>query len=459
MNVAINQIISMTNIEKKFDVMILGLGKTGISCARFFSGGDKTIAMADSRINPPGLETVKTMFPDIPVYLGAFDPKVLCSAGELVVSPGLSPAEPAIDMARQAGVRIIGDIEIFCQQTTRPIVAVTGSNGKSTVASLVYRMIERSGKQVRLGGNIGTPALDLLNHAEPDFYVLELSSFQLETTSSLNAAVAVVLNVTEDHMDRYVDLKEYAEAKLRIYEGTGTMVVNLDDDISASLSRSNRTVICYTTREPGIDQFGVREINGVRYIAAGEDVVCAIADLPIHGIHNISNTLAALALGTAIGLPLDSMSAALRDFQGLPHRCQWVARVKEVDWFNDSKATNVGACCAAIEGLAGSDNLILIAGGEGKGADFSRLAEAAAGRVREAILIGRDANRLGGFLQDVCRVCFATDMDSAVRLAFEKSVPGDAVLLSPACASLDMFVDYQQRGNEFVGAIARICRE
>lgn len=459
MNVAVDQILCMKDIEKKFDVMILGLGKTGISCARFFSSGDKNIALADSRLEPPGLETARTLFPDIPIYLGAFDAEVLCSARELIVSPGLSPAEPAIDSARRAGIGIIGDIEVFCQQATRPIIAVTGSNGKSTVASLVYSMIERSGKQARLGGNIGVPALDLLNEAEPDFYVLELSSFQLETTRSLNAAAAVVLNVTEDHMDRYADLDEYAEAKLRIYRGTGAMVVNLDDDIVASVDRSNRNVICYTAGEPGISELGIREIDGRRYIAMGEKTVCAADELPLHGNHNLSNMLAALALGTAIGLPVDSMLAALRDFHGLPHRCQWVTRIKEVDWFNDSKATNVGACCAAIEGLAGSDNLILIAGGEGKGADFSRLAEVSPGRVKQAILIGRDANRLAAVLQDVCNVCFAVDLDTAVRLAFDTSVPGDVVLLSPACASLDMFTDYQHRGNEFVGAIARICRE
>jgi len=459
MNVAVNQILQMTNTDKRFDLMILGMGMTGLSCAEFFHGSGKSMAIADSRYSPPGLETARTLYPDIQLYLGPFDPEILCSAKEIIISPGLSLSEPAISIARQAGVQVIGDIEIFCQKATRPIIAVTGSNGKSTVASLIYRMIEASGKQVKLGGNIGTPALGLLDKPEPDYYVLELSSFQLETTTSLNAAAAVVLNVTEDHMDRYAGLKEYAEAKLRIYNGTGTMVVNLDEEVVTSISINNRNVIYYTTGHPGNNEFGLLDINGNRYITFGDKAVCPVTDLPIHGIHNISNVLAALALGSAIGLHTDCMLEAVRNFQGLPHRCQWVARIKGADWYNDSKATNVGASCAAIEGLGGENNLILIAGGEGKGADFSRLAKVSSGRVREVILLGRDANRMAAVMQEVCKVSFAIDMESAVRLAFERSLTGDIVLLAPACSSLDMFRDYQHRGDEFVSAVARVSQE
>ena len=458
MSVAVDHILRMTNIEKKYDVMILGLGKTGVSCAEFFHGQNKLVAIADSRLEPPGLESVCTQFPDIPLYLGPFDPDILCTAAELVVSPGLSIAEPAIDKASQAGVKVTGDIEIFCRHAASPIVAVTGSNGKSTVASLIYRMLKAAGKQVLLGGNIGTPALQLLREPAPDYYVLELSSFQLETTTSLNAVAAVVLNVSEDHMDRYANLREYAAAKLKIYNGTGAMIVNLDDEIAASISGNNRPVIRYSTGEPAAGEFGVRDVDGNSYIACGEKIICPVADLPLHGVHNISNALAALALGSAVGVPIDAMLSALRAFEGLPHRCQWVTRVNGVDWINDSKGTNVGASCAAIEGLAADRNLILIAGGDGKGADFTRLAEISAGRVREAILIGRDANRLAGVLEGVTTVNFATDMNAAVRLAFERSIPGDIVLLSPACASQDMYTDYQHRGNEFIDAIDRTCR-
>ena len=459
MNLALDKFTSMKDVEKKFDMVILGLGKTGISCARFFSGRNQVLALMDSRMHPPGLETAKKNFPGIPIYLGSFDQNILNSARELIVSPGIAVTDPAISMASRAGVSVAGDIEIFCRHVTRPIVAVTGSNGKSTVATLIHRMIEASGRTAKLGGNIGTPALDLLQGPEPEFYVLELSSFQLETTSSLDAAAAVVLNISEDHMDRYANLQEYAIAKFRIYDGTGTLVINLDDRMVAAFSRKSRKNICFTATEPGKNSFGIRELHGDKVIAYGDTVICPIKDIPLQGRHNISNILAALALGTAIGLPMQGMLAGMRDFQGLPHRCQWLKRINDVDWYNDSKGTNVGASCAAIEGLAGDNNLILIAGGDGKGADFSPLSAAAAGRVRAAILIGRDAQRLADVLHAVTAVYFALDMYAAVRLAHEQSRPQDIVLLSPACASLDMFTDYQHRGAVFAEAVARIERE
>ena len=444
----------MTDAEKKFDMVILGLGKTGLSCARFFSGHN--LALMDSRLHPPGLETAKQSFPDVPVYLGPFDQNILNSARELIVSPGIAVTEPAISLARHAGVAVAGDIEIFCRHVTRPIVAVTGSNGKSTVASLIHMMIEASGRTSKLGGNIGIPALDLLEGPEPDFYVLELSSFQLETTSSLDATAAVVLNISEDHMDRYSNLQEYAIAKFRIYDGTGTLVINLDDKMVAAYSRKNRKCICYSGAEPDGNAFGVHELHGEKHIVYGDTVICPVRDIPIQGRHNIANTLAALALGTAIGLPMQDMLAGLRNFRGLPHRCQWLRNINGVDWYNDSKGTNVGASCAAIEGLAGNNNVILIAGGDGKGADFSPLATVVAGRVRAAILIGRDAQQLAEVLRGVTTVYFAVNMNAAVELAHEQSRPQDIVLLSPACASLDMFNDYQHRGAVFAEAVARI---
>ncbi|MBF8268343.1 MAG: UDP-N-acetylmuramoylalanine/D-glutamate ligase [Gammaproteobacteria bacterium] len=456
MSLAINHFTRMTNVEKKFDLVILGLGKTGISCARFFSGRNMALALMDSRMQPPGLEMAKNSFPEIPVYLGQFDQNVLLSARELIVSPGIPISDPAISLATSAGVAVAGDIEIFCRHATSPIVAVTGSNGKSTVASLIHKMIEASGRSAKLGGNIGTPALDLLQGPEPEFYVLELSSFQLETTSSLDAAAAVVLNISEDHMDRYANLQEYAIAKFRIYDGSGTLVINLDDKMVGTYFRKNRKSICFTAMEPDKNTYGVRKLAGQEVIAWGDDVICPVKDIPIQGRHNIANTLAALSLGTAIGLPMPGMLAGLRDFVGLPHRCQWLQRINGVDWYNDSKGTNVGASCAAIEGLAGDNNLILIAGGDGKGADFAPLASAVVGRVRAAILIGRDAQRLAAVLGKVTAVYFALDMDAAVRLAHEQSRPQDIVLLSPACASLDMFSDYQHRGAVFAQAVARI---
>jgi len=437
-------------------MVILGLGKTGMSCARFFAERGVSMALMDSRLHPPGLDAVKNLYAEVPLYLGGFDWEVLASAREIIVSPGISIKEPAIKRALQAGVAVMGDIEIFCRHARRPIVGVTGSNGKSTVASLIHQMIQASGRTSMLGGNYGTPALDLLLDPEPEFYVLELSSFQLETTSSLNAAAAVVLNLSEDHMDRYTNLQEYATAKFRIYDGSGTMVINLDDKMVAAFSQENRQGIYFTIGVPGQHTYGIRESLGKQVIAYGDNEICPVEYVPIHGRHNLANTLAALSLGTAIGLSTPGMLAGLRAFQGLPHRCQWLRRVNGVDWYNDSKGTNVGASCAAIEGLAGSNNMILIAGGDGKGADFTPLATTAAGRVRSAILIGRDAVRLAEVLRGVTNVCFALDMDAAVRLAHQQSRPDDIVLLSPACASLDMFTDYTERGAEFAAALARV---
>ena len=456
MSLAPDKFLRTKPVEKKYDIVILGLGKTGMSCARFFTERGVSMALMDSRLHPPGLDAVKTSYADVPLYLGGFDWEVLASAREIIVSPGISIKEPAINRAHQAGVTVVGDIEIFCRHARRPIVGVTGSNGKSTVASLVHQMIQASGRTSMLGGNIGTPALDLLPGPEPEFYVLELSSFQLETTSSLNAAAAVVLNISEDHMDRYANLQEYATTKFRIYNGSGTMVINLDDKMGAAFSQENRQNIYFTVGVPGQRTYGIREYQGKQVIAYGDNDVCPVEYIPIHGRHNIANTLAALSLGTAIGLPTPGMLAGLRAFQGLPHRCQWLRRVDDVDWYNDSKGTNVGASCAAIQGLAGANNVILIAGGDGKGADFTPLAATAAGRVRSAILIGRDAARLAEVLRGVTNVCFALDMDAAVRLAHHQSRPGDIVLLSPACASLDMFTDYTQRGAEFAAALARV---
>lgn len=453
---ALDKFSGMTNTDRKFEHLILGLGKTGVSCVSYLSGRSRSFAIADSRFDPPGLEKISREYPDIPVYLGAFDPDILATAQELIVSPGIAVSEPAIQKALHAGVKIIGDIELFCRHVAKPVIAVTGSNGKSTVASLISSMISASGKTAELGGNIGTPALDLIGREAPDYYVLELSSFQLETTNSLRAVAAVILNISEDHMDRYSNIDVYASVKQRIYENAENIVINLDDEILSGLAGLNKKCLCYSTDSAIKGDFGIHQNNARMYITNGQEDLIDVSDLPLRGMHNISNVLAALALGTIINLPIDSMVSALRGFKGLPHRCQFVANIHGVDWFNDSKATNVGACCAAVEGLAGDCNLILIAGGQGKGADFTRLAETAGGRVKAAILMGTDAGRMGDVLNGVTEVYFALDMDAAVILAKQISTAGDVVLLSPACASFDMFDDYQHRGSKFMEAVTGV---
>jgi UDP-N-acetylmuramoylalanine--D-glutamate ligase len=401
---------------------------------------------------------VRAEFPDLPLHLGGFDADFLPAAGRLVVSPGVSLDETPIRAARDAGMEIIGDIELFARQCARPVVAVTGSNGKSTVATLVHHMVEQSGRRSALGGNIGSPALDLLVAPEPDFIVLELSSFQLQTTSSLNAAAATVLNLTEDHLDRHHSLSDYAAAKDRVYHGDGAMIINLDDALARAMARPRRQCLEFTLGKPLRGQFGVQDKGGESWLCRGEEALLATRELGIRGEHNHANALAALALGTAIGLPKEGMCRALRSFTGLPHRCRWVARIDEVDWFNDSKGTNVGASCAAIHGIATGRNVILIAGGDGKGADFAPLADVIAAQVKALVLIGRDGPRIARAVGARAPLQYATDMQQAVLACKRAAQAGDVVLLSPACASFDMFNNYMARGEAFVTAVRELAR-
>lgn len=460
MSIAMNGVCSniedMTKTGEQFDTVIVGLGKTGMSCVRYLSGQGRPFVVIDSRSEPPELESLRQRYPDVLCFLGSLDEDILSAARHIIVSPGVALTEPAITAAAARGATIIGDIELFCLQATVPIIAITGSNGKSTVASMLHEMILRSGKRSGLGGNIGTPALDLFSTDAPDFYVLELSSFQLEAVYSLNSVAAVMLNVTEDHMDRYHDINGYAQAKEKVYGGDGVMVINLDDKFVAGVEIRDRKSITYSLCESSAGVFGIRTVNGERFLAYGTELLLPASALQIHGDHNLSNALAVLALGTAIDLPMSSMLDSLKVFAGLPHRCQWLARIDGVDWYNDSKGTNVGASCAAINGLATAGDLILIAGGVAKDADFSQLAETVRQHVRTVILIGRDANVLAAALAGTCRIYSAMSIDAAVHLAAELADEGASVLLSPACASFDMFADYQARGEAFSQAVSSL---
>lgn len=444
--------------RKQFDTVVIGLGKTGMSCVRYLAdSGCSSFAVVDSRNDPPELHTLYNGYPEVPVYLGSYHEELLCASGQLIVSPGVSLKEQAIQSASGQGVGIVNDIEIFCRNVSAPVIAVTGSNGKSTVTTLVSEMINRSGRHALPGGNIGIAALDLLAADRPDYYVLELSSFQLEPLTSLNACAAVVLNVCQDHMDRYRDMDEYAAVKAGVYAGDGLMVINLDDARVAGYRRSGRNTTGYTLAGPDAEIFGVREISGERYLARGDRVLLPVSCLKLHGDHNIANCLAALALGSAVQLPMQSMLDTLQDFRGLPHRCQWVANVGGVHWYNDSKGTNVGASCAAIKGLRAIGPVILIAGGIGKQADFTPLAETAKHNLCAAVLIGRDAGIIGEALRGTMPVYYATSMAAAVTTAAGIAKQGDVVLLSPACASFDMFKDYQDRGAVFMECVAALA--
>lgn len=453
---AAENLLMNTETKKDYDIVIVGLGKTGFACARFFADQNINIAVTDSRLNPPALESIQKTLPNVPLYLGNIDKKLLMNAGELLISPGISLREPAIAAAIQSGVKFYGDIEVFCQRISKPVIAITGSNGKSTVTTLLAEMVNAAGLNAAMGGNIGTPVLDLLSKDQPDYYILELSSFQLETLSSLNAVASVVLNVTQDHMERYSSLEDYARVKSRIYAGDGTMVINLDDPLVANMIDAHRKIIGFTLRQPDSGQYGLVTHKGKHWLAKAGEKLMPAENLHIHGKHNISNALAALALAEAVNLPIDPVLQVLENFSGLPHRCQWIATINGVDWYNDSKGTNVASSCAAITGLSGKENIILIAGGDSKGAEFGDLAQAAHGRVREAIVMGRDGHIVKSALQDQINVYTAESMESAVNKAFELTSPGDLVLLSPACASTDMFEDYQARGNAFISAVERL---
>ncbi|HCL75043.1 UDP-N-acetylmuramoyl-L-alanine--D-glutamate ligase [Stutzerimonas nitrititolerans] len=434
--------------------IVVGLGKSGMSVVRHLARRGQPFAVVDTRANPPELATLQAQYPEIEVRCGELDVDFLCRASELLVSPGLAVSTPALQAAAARDVKLSGDIELFAREARAPIVAITGSNAKSTVTTLVGEMAQAAGRKVAVGGNLGTPALDLLND-DVELYVLELSSFQLETTEQLNAEVATCLNVSEDHMDRYAGLPAYHQAKHRIFRGARQVVVNRDDRLSRPLVGEEVPVWSFGLGKPDFKGFGLIEESGEKHLAFQFEALMPARELKMRGAHNQSNALAALALGHAVGLPFAAMLQTLRTFAGLPHRCQWVGERAGVSYYDDSKATNVGAALAAIGGL-GADidgKLVLIAGGDGKGADFSALREPIARYCREVILLGRDAGRLASVLQDAVALKQVQGLEEAVQRAAECALPGDAVLLSPACASLDMFRNFEERGRLFAAAV------
>ena len=439
--------------------VVIGLGKTGLSCVRYLRAQGYPVAVNDTRDNPPGLADLQRDYPEVELSLGALDEQLLLRAREIICSPGISIQEPAIASAHlNAGIPVIGDIELFCRATTTPIVAITGSNAKSTVTTLVGLMAERAGLNVGVGGNLGTPVLDMLTMPAPDLFVLELSSFQLETTHSLRAAVAVVLNISEDHMDRYSGMVAYHQAKHRIFRNCQRFVCNRDDALTVPLIADDLPRSSFGLGSPDLNDFGVVLQDGKSWLAKGRKALMPVSELQIFGDHNVANALAALALGDAVKLPMEAMLAALRDFPGLKHRCQRVAFAQDVAWYNDSKGTNVGATLAAINGLGASisGRVLLIAGGVGKGQDFSPLSAAMAQFGKALILIGEDGPIIDRSVQAELQRVHAASLLDAVQQANQIAAPGDAVLLSPACASFDMFRHYEDRGDQFVACVQQV---
>lgn len=449
----------MTDLDATLDkvdagtrALVVGLGATGLSVARWLVARGVAVAVTDDRERPPRLAALREQVPDAALFTGGFSLAALERADFVVLSPGVARAVPFVQQALVAGLPVIGDVELFARHAQAPVIAVTGSNGKSTVATLVGMMSERAGRATRVGGNLGTPVLDLLGGAEPQMYVLELSSFQLESTYSLNAAAAAVLNLSADHLDRYSGIDAYRDAKARIWRGDGIVVANRNDEAIAAAVPPGRSVSWFGTDAPRDgSEFGLRERGGEAWLCRGDVHLMPRAALKIAGLHNTENALAALALGAAAGLPDEPMVEALVTFRGLAHRMEWVADRADVAYFNDSKATNVGATLAAAAGLAAP--LVMILGGDGKGQDFAPLADGLRGVAHTAVVMGRDAARLAAALEGVCEVVHADDMAAAVRAAARAARPGDRVLLSPACSSLDMYEGFEARGRAFAEAV------
>ena len=428
-------------------VVIIGLGLTGLSCVDFFIARGVTPRVMDTRINPPGLDKLPA---SVERHVGSLDQQWLLDADLIVASPGIALAHPALSEAADAGVEIVGDIELFCRENQAPLVAITGSNGKSTVTTLVGEMAKAAGWQVGVGGNIGIPALSLLQQ-ENQLVVLELSSFQLETTSSLRASAATILNVTEDHTDRYpFGLQQYRAAKLRVYENAKVCVVNADDALTMPIRGADSRCISF-----GVDvgDYHLNKQQGEIWLRVRGEKVLNTREMKLTGRHNYTNALAALALADAVGIPRSSSLTALTTFTGLLHRFQLVFEHNGVRWINDSKATNVGSTEAALDGLQVDGTLHLLLGGDGKSADFSGLTRFLQGDHIKIYCFGRDGEQLAQLRPEVSQL--TETMEQAMVLLAKTVIPRDMVLLSPACASLDQFRSFEQRGDEF----ARLARE
>ncbi len=444
--------------DKPAATVVVGLGKTGTSVARFLHRRSVPFIAADSRVFPPGRDEFKRLYPQVEVCIGDFDERLFLGAAEVVLSPGVPLKTPAVQRALAAGISVVGDVELFARTLGggKSVVAVTGSNGKSTVTTLLAEMATRAGIKTVAGGNLGPPALDLIaDDGDAELYVLELSSFQLETTYSLKPAASVVLNVSEDHLDRYDSFNEYVKAKQRIHRGSRSVVLNREDRHRLEIPSSSR-VVSFGLDVGGAGQFGVVQTAAGPAVAFDGEAWIARTELGyLPGDSGMLNAQAALALGHVVGLPRAAMIETLKRFKGLPHRRRTIAEFDGVVWIDDSKATNVAAAAAALADL--DRPCVWIAGGDAKGQDFSPLRKAVGDRVHVAILIGRAAAQLAAAIKGTgCTVVFVGNLESAVVEARAVAHKGDCVLLSPACSSLDAFSSYVERGERFARAIEEL---
>ncbi len=449
----------MSAMTGQREQIVVGLGVTGLSCVRFLASrmDPARIRVVDSRAQPPGLETLEAEFPRVRCELGvsAVD---YTQAERVVLSPGVA-LHDALLAGRSASLPVVSDIDLFCEAATAPILAVTGTNGKSTVTSLVGHLLRTAGRKAVAGGNLGEPALDLLDQAA-EIYVLELSSFQLERTAAHHFRAATILNLTEDHLDRHGDMAAYLAAKQRIYRDCDLAVVHRGEQ--TTYPPAEVPFVSFGDDAPvSASDWGVRQEGGERWLVRGLEPVLRAAALPIAGTHNEQNALAAMALAAAAGAAIEDLARGAQSYAGLPHRCERVGERNGVAYVNDSKATNVGATEAALAGLGaileGDGRIVLIAGGDGKGADFRPLKTLVGRHVRALVLLGQDAPALAAALGSVADVHEVANLDEAVAKAAEMARPGDLVLLSPACASLDMYPNFAARGEHFTRAVEALA--
>jgi len=447
---------------KNKNIVVLGAGLTGLSCVHFLQKNNLPCAVNDSRAEPTNLIAFKDNFPKVNLFAGSWNTELISGADILIVSPGVDLNETQIAHNINSTCEVIGDVELYCQLSNTPIIAVTGSNGKSTVVSLVHYLGKQLGYKTQLGGNIGVPVLDIIDETF-DYLILELSSFQLETLNSMQALAATILNISDDHLDRHKTLENYSQIKQKIYTQSAVAIINRDDSATFvtknfAKSSTHSQHISFGSDQPSDNHFGVIAFKEQLFLAYGDKKLIALSELPLAGMHNALNYLAALALGSQAGWSLTAMVQNLAGFTGLPHRCQRVESNDGVQWINDSKATNVGATLAAIKGLSNVTNanqqFILIAGGEGKGADFKPLKSVITQHVNLLYTIGKDGHKIAELTKNSATHCIqVSSLEEAVNLASIVVKSGDTVLLSPACASLDMFKNFAERGQVFIQAV------
>ena len=443
---------NMSIISRFTEATVVGLGVSGYSAARYLRSRGLAVCVVDTRPHPPLAESLLKEHPEVETFFGSLSVDAVKNAELLVVSPGVSLGLPDISAAKNRGAEIVGDIELFLQENTKPLIAITGSNGKSTVTTLVGEMCLAGGKKPLVAGNIGEPVLNsLIENSEYDVAVLELSSFQLETTSIVPAESATILNISADHMDRYASMGDYMLAKARIMRGAKRAVLSRHEPELEQITKAAKLIYFGLDKPKADNIFGVDRRKSGRWLMKGSESLMRLTDVPLVGLHNILNVLAAFALTDFLAIDKDKLVSAVISFEGLPHRMQTVAVKDGVTFVNDSKATNIGAAAMALKNL--ESPVYWIAGGDGKGADFSEMRDELPDTVQHAFLIGRDANEIKNAVNSKVSTTVVDTLEDAVRQAYKLASPGSVVLLSPACASFDMFSGFAQRGEEFVRAV------